>query len=176
MYWSNFVLIFSIFSLMNLFSNDRTLSDRGNSCRNPSLWIMSPNILWQTATLGPVVSTSCISSPRLWDIVVIGTTAVRRYSLNLFILTTSVSALTALIVVCKVHRKLSRMTSISPTGLRAILKGTQNICSIALIVKDKFQSLQLTTISGVQWETAHFSFKIKQIKVELNRLSSPKTK
>ena len=144
------VLIFSTFSLMNLFNNERTLSDHGNSCRNTTLWIMSPRILWQTAMLGPVVSTSCFSSPRLWDIVVIGTTAVRMYSLNLYTLTGSVSAQTALTVVCKVHRKLSKMISMSATGLRAILKGTQNICWIVLIIKDRLQSLQLTTVHWLE--------------------------
>ena len=107
-------------------------------------------ILWQTATLGPVVLKSWISIPRLQDIVVTGTIAVKRYSQNLLTLTTSVSAVTALAVQCKVMRKLSKITSISSTGLRAILKGNQNTCWIVLIIKDRFQSLQLTSIHWLE--------------------------
>ena len=121
------------------------LSDHGNCCRNRTLSIMSPVILWQTTTLGTVVLRSWISIPRLQDIV-IGTTAVRRYSQNLLTLTTSVSVVTALAVQCKVMRRLSKITSISSTGQRAILKGNQNTCWIVLIIKNRFQSLQLTSI------------------------------
>ena len=79
---------------------------------------MSINILLQTSELMPIVVTCCSdSNPRPWEIIVIGTVAVRRYNLNLFTLSQSVSLETALRLAWTVHIKLSRYSSISVTLL-----------------------------------------------------------